>query len=177
MAVSFLKHRLQVYVYWSQVISVIERRPELRKISFVAHSLGGLIARYAIGRLYGMKPASQPCDGKACCERGDHEAENCENMKGKIVGLEAMNFITFATPHAGSGGHRQVIFLFLVLLDMTFSYLPLADIRYQMLTWHFYNCMCKMFKICICCLSWCTDSYVLWFPSFRTNSSSKLMYH
>lgn len=35
-----------------QVLSVVRRWPEVQKISFVAHSLGGLVARYAIGRLY-----------------------------------------------------------------------------------------------------------------------------
>ncbi|VAI01967.1 unnamed protein product [Triticum turgidum subsp. durum] len=40
-----------------EVISVVQCRPELQKISFVAHSLGGLIARYAIALLY--EPATQ----------------------------------------------------------------------------------------------------------------------
>nr|CAD1818502.1 unnamed protein product [Ananas comosus var. bracteatus] len=31
-----------------EVIEVINRRPQIRKISFVAHSVGGLVARYAI---------------------------------------------------------------------------------------------------------------------------------
>ncbi|KAM1624884.1 hypothetical protein ACFX2K_023025 [Malus domestica] len=35
-----------------EVLAVIRKRFEVRKISFVAHSLGGLVARYAIGRLY-----------------------------------------------------------------------------------------------------------------------------
>ncbi|KAL2928934.1 hypothetical protein RDABS01_034345 [Bienertia sinuspersici] len=35
-----------------EVSTVISCRPELQKISFIAHSLGGLVARYAIGKLY-----------------------------------------------------------------------------------------------------------------------------
>ncbi|GFP87594.1 putative lipase yor059c [Phtheirospermum japonicum] len=54
-----------------EVISVVARHPNLQKISFVGHSLGGLVAR-------------------------------------KIAGLEPVNFITSATPHLGSRGHKQV---------------------------------------------------------------------
>ncbi|XP_058081738.1 putative lipase ROG1 isoform X2 [Magnolia sinica] len=92
-----------------EVISVIKRRPELQKISFVGHSLGGLIARYAIGRLYGRNPRTEPFE-----ENGDSNGVECgtehpeEKSNGKIAGLEPMNFITFATPHLGSRGHRQV---------------------------------------------------------------------
>ncbi|KAM7273892.1 hypothetical protein ACFE04_028556 [Oxalis oulophora] len=78
-----------------EVRDVIQRKPNLRKISFVAHSIGGLVARYAIGRLY--KPP---------------EGENMEYSKGTIGGLEAINFITVATPHLGSRGNKQVPFLF-----------------------------------------------------------------
>ncbi|CAA7021477.1 unnamed protein product [Microthlaspi erraticum] len=77
----------------SEVLDIIQRSPNIRKISFVAHSLGGLAARYAIGKLY--KPANQ----------GDES-------EGTICGLEAMNFITVATPHLGSMGNKQVPFLF-----------------------------------------------------------------
>ncbi|KAL6555824.1 hypothetical protein OROHE_007098 [Orobanche hederae] len=52
-----------------EVIDVIKHWRGVRKISFVAHSLGGLVAR---------------------------------------GGLEPMNFITFATPHLGSRGHKQL---------------------------------------------------------------------
>jgi hypothetical protein len=66
--------------------------------------LGGLAARYAIGKLY--KPANQE-DVK------DSVADSSqETPKGTICGLEAMNFITVATPHLGSMGNKQVPFLF-----------------------------------------------------------------
>ncbi|KAL5230053.1 hypothetical protein ABZP36_028829 [Zizania latifolia] len=79
----------------TQVIDVISRKPELTKISFLAHSVGGLVARYAIAKLY--RHPSDTFDGKT---------------KGTIYGLEAMNFITVATPHLGSQGNNQVPLLF-----------------------------------------------------------------
>ncbi|KAI3491217.1 hypothetical protein L1887_44464 [Cichorium endivia] len=66
----------------NEVISVIKRHPNLEKISFIGHSLGGLIARYAIAKLY--------------------------TQDSRIGGLVPINFITVATPHLGTGGHRQV---------------------------------------------------------------------
>ncbi|KAH9678637.1 DUF676 domain-containing protein [Citrus sinensis] len=86
-----------------EVLEVIERKPNLRKISFVAHSVGGLVARYAIGRLY--RPPK--------IENEDSSADtSSENSRGTIAGLEAINFITVATPHLGSRGNKQVPFLF-----------------------------------------------------------------
>ncbi|KMZ67459.1 Lipase/serine esterase [Zostera marina] len=87
-----------------EVIKVINQKPGLQKISFIVHSVGGLVARYAIGRLY--RPAkiktSENLEGGQCDGR----------IIGTIYGLEAMNFITFATPHLGSRGNKQVPFLF-----------------------------------------------------------------
>ncbi|KAK4749677.1 hypothetical protein SAY87_027126 [Trapa incisa] len=85
-----------------EVLEVIRRRPGIRKISFVAHSVGGLVARYAIGRLY--RPPNKTRNGTAYASE-DH-------LKGTIGGLEAMNFITVASPHLGSRGNKQVPFLF-----------------------------------------------------------------
>ncbi|XP_057482676.1 lipid droplet phospholipase 1-like [Actinidia eriantha] len=87
-----------------EILGVIKQKPSLRKISFVAHSVGGLVARYVIGRLF--RPPNR---------------ENVEDLlpksyeelsKGTIGGLEPMNFITVATPHLGSRGNKQVPFLF-----------------------------------------------------------------
>lgn len=83
-----------------EVISVVNRRPGVQKISFVAHSLGGLIARYAIGRLYEPVRRDSPIN--------DHHINEDKNLEGKIAGLEPMNFITFASPHLGSRGHKQL---------------------------------------------------------------------
>ncbi|ONK59129.1 uncharacterized protein A4U43_C08F3290 [Asparagus officinalis] len=88
-----------------EVVEVINRRPGLRKISIIAHSVGGLVARYAIGRLY--RPPSDELSGNS---RDD--AHDRDNSSGTICGLEAMNFITVATPHLGSRGNKQVPFLF-----------------------------------------------------------------
>ncbi|KAK1292515.1 hypothetical protein QJS10_CPB17g02641 [Acorus calamus] len=92
-----------------EVISVIERKPELQKISFIGHSLGGLVARYAIGRLFGQTIKSEPSAENGGVVRVESETLSLEEeSKGKIAGLEPMNFITFATPHLGSRGNKQV---------------------------------------------------------------------
>lgn len=94
-----------------QVLSVIRRWPEVQKISFVAHSLGGLVARYAIGRLYEYSSTLEPLGTRGNCSSEEMEyskqflEQHCE---AKIAGLEPMNFITFATPHLGSRGNKQV---------------------------------------------------------------------
>ncbi|XP_056689136.1 putative lipase ROG1 isoform X2 [Spinacia oleracea] len=92
-----------------EVISVIERYPYLRKISFIGHSLGGLIARYAIALLYGENYLNRLL--KMSGETGTNSCAEVLQGKdyiGKIAGLEPVNFITFATPHLGSRGHNQV---------------------------------------------------------------------
>ncbi|KAM6552822.1 hypothetical protein CsatB_013584 [Cannabis sativa] len=97
-----------------EVLSVVSENPRMRKISFVAHSLGGLVARYAIGSLYKSVPKSEPS-----CINGNHLNEENTNTlmpslgqcQGKIAGLEPMNFVTVATPHLGSIGHKQLPFL------------------------------------------------------------------
>jgi hypothetical protein len=88
---------------WWQIISTkvieeINRRPYIKKISFVAHSVGGLVARYAIGRLY-----KSP---KRTSENTPQTPD--DNNRGTIHGLEAVNFITVASPHLGSRGNKQV---------------------------------------------------------------------
>jgi len=84
-----------------QVLEIIKLKPKLRKISFVAHSIGGLVSRYAIGVLY-----QPPCDGSIM---DSSESNAFKNSRGTIGGLEAVNFITVATPHLGSRGNKQVI--------------------------------------------------------------------
>lgn len=84
----------------------------MRKISFVAHSLGGLVARYAVGRLY--SPVSDReasvVTGNCSSEETLSYATQCleKRQESEVAGLEPMNFITFATPHLGSRGHKQV---------------------------------------------------------------------
>lgn len=88
-----------------QVLHVIKQKPSLHKISFVAHSLGGLVARYAIGMLF--KPSGMENAKDVSC---------LEESKGTIGGLEPVNFITVATPHLGSRGNKQVCFLLLIVV-------------------------------------------------------------
>ena len=95
-----------------QVLAVVRKRSEVRKISFVAHSLGGLVARYAIGRLYKPFPKSEPLGQNGYCVIDGHTNNLTQSIDqphhGTIAGLEAMNFITVATPHLGSRGNKQV---------------------------------------------------------------------
>ncbi|XP_073126666.1 uncharacterized protein [Henckelia pumila] len=92
-----------------EVISVVKRHPNLQKISFLAHSLGGLVSRYAAACLY-----QQDFTRKNSKENGDcmldesKESSEEKSPTGKIAGLEPVNFITSATPHLGSRGHKQV---------------------------------------------------------------------
>lgn len=108
-----------------QVISVIKRHPGVQKISFVGHSLGGVVARYAIAKLYERDITREP---KPSQENGDCRTDGSEDpcleekFKGKIAGLEPINFITSATPHLGSRGHKHVRGLCLMFsLSMYFS--------------------------------------------------------
>lgn len=95
-----------------QVLSVVRRWPEVQKISFVAHSLGGLVARYAIGRLYDYSSTLTLVATNRDCfsEEKSEYSKQCleQSYEAKIAGLEPMNFITFATPHLGSRGNKQV---------------------------------------------------------------------
>lgn len=91
------------------MISVVKCRPGLQKISIIGHSLGGLVARYAIARLYGRDINGQIPLRKVGSWHGEiGDLCKLETCKGKIVGLEPMNFVTSATPHLGSRGHKQV---------------------------------------------------------------------
>ncbi|XP_038983813.1 putative lipase ROG1 isoform X2 [Phoenix dactylifera] len=85
-----------------EVRSVVKRRGGVRKISFVAHSLGGLVARYAIGRLYEPITKAEPFAG------AKNQFDEDSSPEGRIAGLEPMNFVTFASPHLGSRGHKQI---------------------------------------------------------------------
>jgi triacylglycerol esterase/lipase EstA (alpha/beta hydrolase family) len=71
----------------------------LKYISIVAHSLGGLIARYAIGQLYRAPVGHLSSNGL------DTEAPQ---EQATVFGLQPINFITIATPHFGSRGNWQV---------------------------------------------------------------------
>ncbi|KAL0697539.1 hypothetical protein Bca4012_053661 [Brassica carinata] len=87
-----------------EVRLVIKRHPSLEKISFVGHSLGGLIARYAVACLYEQESRQD------LPRNSDDTCDTCpvEEPKERIGGLEPVYFITSATPHLGSRGHKQV---------------------------------------------------------------------
>ncbi|XP_016441627.1 uncharacterized protein LOC107767220 isoform X2 [Nicotiana tabacum] len=91
-----------------EVLSVIKQHPHLQKISFVCHSLGGLVCRYAIAKLYEQGSARRACGEEMECSLNG-SADSCveEVSKRKIAGLEPVNFITCATPHLGCRGHKQ----------------------------------------------------------------------
>nr|BAX25099.1 hypothetical protein [Oryza brachyantha] len=96
----------------NEVFDVVQKIAGLRKISFVAHSLGGLFARYAISILYSteMKDTSQGAAGMAPRTGGSEKLE-CTSRFGAIAGLEPINFVTLATPHLGVRGKNQLPFL------------------------------------------------------------------
>ncbi|KAL8165976.1 hypothetical protein V2J09_007475 [Rumex salicifolius] len=92
-----------------EVISVIELNPSVKKISFIAHSLGGLVVRYAIALLYETNYLKLfPTENGEEGNKGSTIASIEEKYRGKIAGLEPVNYVTFATPHLGSMGHNQV---------------------------------------------------------------------
>ncbi|XAR71829.1 hypothetical protein NMG60_11018264 [Bertholletia excelsa] len=87
-----------------EVLEVIKQKPNLCKISFVAHSVGGVVSRFAIGRLF--RPSTRKSSENLLSKSFEEES------RGTIGGLEPMNFITVASPHLGSRGNKQVPFLF-----------------------------------------------------------------
>ncbi|WJX22435.1 hypothetical protein P8452_11742 [Trifolium repens] len=94
-----------------EVMQVVKKTKSLKRISFLAHSLGGLFARYAIALLYSPDTynSGQPGDPANCVMEN---SQGTDFSKGMIAGLEPMSFITLATPHLGVRGKKQLPFLF-----------------------------------------------------------------
>lgn len=92
---------------WVQVLTVVQKTKSLRKISFLAHSLGGLFARYAIGLLYSSKSSNELQHNTVTCDQNFGKSSQKFNTD-TIAGLEPINFITLATPHLGVKGKKQV---------------------------------------------------------------------
>jgi hypothetical protein len=93
-----------------EVRQIVRQTKGLKRISFLAHSLGGLFSRYAIADLYRLNDKSQ---GEVDISNGSHFQgySNARSIhcKAKLAGLEPVNFITIATPHLGLQGSGQVI--------------------------------------------------------------------
>uniref|UniRef100_A0A5B7AKN2 DUF676 domain-containing protein n=2 Tax=Davidia involucrata TaxID=16924 RepID=A0A5B7AKN2_DAVIN len=94
-----------------EVMQVVKKTESLKRISFLAHSLGGLFARYAIAVLYcpNASGSDQPDDLAVSMNANTETA--CSSRRGMIAGLEPINFITLATPHLGVRGKKQLPFL------------------------------------------------------------------
>lgn len=88
---------------------MVKKMSSLRKISFLAHSLGGLFARYAIATLYSpeTKVARQSSPQIVPISSGSAESRCTSGLCG-VAELEPINFITLATPHLGVRGRNQV---------------------------------------------------------------------
>uniref|UniRef100_A0A0D9WM27 DUF676 domain-containing protein n=1 Tax=Leersia perrieri TaxID=77586 RepID=A0A0D9WM27_9ORYZ len=93
----------------NEVLDVIRKTDGLRKISFLAHSLGGLFARYAISILYSTETNGAGQSG-VCSDITNEGSEKsgCTSGLGAISELEPINFITLATPHLGVRGKNQL---------------------------------------------------------------------
>ncbi|GAB2231337.1 hypothetical protein Droror1_Dr00010343 [Drosera rotundifolia] len=87
-----------------EVSQVVKKIGSVKKISFLAHSLGGLFARHAVGVLYSARNMN-------VYERDDPSKTDGFQRSGTIAGLEPINFITLATPHLGVRGRKQLPFL------------------------------------------------------------------
>lgn len=86
----------------------MKKTESLRKISFLAHSLGGLFARYAIAVLYTPDISSTDHSVDSPSSSNGNSKTECSVGRGLIAGLKPINFITLATPHLGVRGKNQV---------------------------------------------------------------------
>ncbi|RWR96339.1 putative lipase isoform X1 [Cinnamomum micranthum f. kanehirae] len=91
-----------------EVMQVVQKTESLKRISFLAHSLGGLFARYAIGVLYSSNPLSSSQSGDLSSHNTKAENSVSSSKLCSIAGLEPINFITLATPHLGVRGRKQL---------------------------------------------------------------------
>ena len=89
-------------------MQVVQKTQSLKKISFLAHSLGGLFARYALAVLYTPLGLSSGEPDDPASSTVENSQTTCSSRRGMIAGLEPINFITLATPHLGVRGRKQV---------------------------------------------------------------------
>lgn len=96
---------------YEQVTQVVRKTESLKRISFLAHSLGGLFARYAVAVLYSPNDASSSSElseSLAFLANANSKRASSSLNQGMIAGLEPINFITLASPHLGVRGKNQV---------------------------------------------------------------------
>ena len=89
-------------------MQVVQKTQSLKRISFLAHSLGGLFARYAISVLYTPDTSSSSQSDDLKNSKNANSQGSSYSRRGTIAGLEPINFITLATPHLGVRGRKQV---------------------------------------------------------------------
>lgn len=105
---SELFHVVCLYLFIKQVLQVVKKTKSLKRISFLAHSLGGLFARYAIAVLYSRDTYNRDQHGDLAHSTAECSQSTSFSKGGILAGLEPINFITLATPHLGVRGKRQV---------------------------------------------------------------------
>ncbi|MBA0598669.1 hypothetical protein Gorai_008424, partial [Gossypium raimondii] len=94
-----------------EVLQVVKKRESLKRISFLAHSLGGLFARYAVAVLYSESDSSGTQSNNVTDSSDGNLQTSAPSRQGMIAGLEPVSFITLATPHLGVRGRKQLPFL------------------------------------------------------------------
>ncbi|KAG5060347.1 hypothetical protein JHK87_001376 [Glycine soja] len=94
----------------NEVLQVVKKTKSLKRISFLAHSLRGLFARYAIVVLYSPDTYSRDQPGDLANNMIENSQGTSLSRGGMIVGLELINFITLATPHLGVRGKKHIYY-------------------------------------------------------------------
>ncbi|XP_028064620.1 putative lipase YDL109C isoform X2 [Camellia sinensis] len=92
-------------------MQIVKRTESLKRISFLAHSLGGVFARYAIAVLYSPAAFDGDQSNDLPASTNANLKTACSSRRGMIAKLEPVNFITLATPHLGVRGKKQLPFL------------------------------------------------------------------
>ncbi|KAF5947488.1 hypothetical protein HYC85_013445 [Camellia sinensis] len=94
-----------------EIMQIVKRTQSLKRISFLAHSLGGVLARYAIAVLYSPAAFDGDQSNDLPASTNANLKTACSSRQGMIARLEPVNFITLATPHLGVRGKKQLPFL------------------------------------------------------------------
>ncbi len=87
-----------------EIRGVVAKHSSLEEITFIGHSLGGLIARYAIGDLYdGGSSAITGSSNNNSASGSNQDGNSSSSSSGTMLGgrLRPMHFIAIASPHCG----------------------------------------------------------------------------